>query len=568
MGKEGSNIRFCENLWTTVFESQVEVPSTGELLTLLNRGTISPIEFATYLQQAGSFRQDLLPLYSALRYEVPGPADLVRFAVRHVFEPDLIAHFGYNDEYRPVLDAFHAAQGVTYPIFSGPLANVVTDTERAAGLAPGSFLASYAQAGLAEPTWAQAYWWSHWILPSPSQGYEMVQRLRLTGGPGGGPRDPSGHTFTDNDLKLLLRANDYPPFWRDRLAAVSYRVVGLRQLAQLYRYGLAERPELIERWKDLGFSKRDAPVLADLTIRTEDRRRFGREQRASKAKVLDAYAVGTYDRAQAATALRLTYFEDPGDLAAYLAQTPEQQADQALADPAIRLQLEAVDVGLRARAVKDCVAGIKRQYVSGIVDKNAARAALLSVGVVSDRIDDYVAWWCTGQTTRRKELSASQVLRYATEGIIQIDEAHRRLSILGYPPADQQVMLEQIRRSIATAQAKAAVAQAKTAAQREQALARQVKALQREQAAAAKRLAGVASPARMEKWVTQSLLAPEQMRSQLLSLGWPTADADRAVEVAIHARDKYAAAAAKQKQGSGQTAGPAAAPAGPVPAAP
>ena len=74
----------------------------------------------------------------------------------------------------------------------------------------------------------QWYWRAHWELPSPTTGFEMLHRLHpdvleVIGEKykemGLNPDDLK----TDLDtLKELLKISDYPKYWRDRLAAISY----------------------------------------------------------------------------------------------------------------------------------------------------------------------------------------------------------------------------------------------------------------------------------------------------------------------------------------------------------
>ena len=125
-------------------------PEVVELGVIRNRELINDNEYSGALRAVGFTDNDEKDWISDLRFEVPGPADLVRFAVRHVFEPDLIAEFGYDDEYRPILDAFHHAQGVDYPIFTGPLKEVVGFTEAENNFVPGHFAQLYTEAQLPE----------------------------------------------------------------------------------------------------------------------------------------------------------------------------------------------------------------------------------------------------------------------------------------------------------------------------------------------------------------------------------------------------------------------------------
>jgi len=214
-GKQGTPIALSDaqlatyaRWWDRVIDLSTSVPTEEDANILLNRNAISPPEWVDIMSRHGYAKDFQLAWWDNLRKEVPGTSDLVRFAVRHVFEPDLLQHFGYGAEYQPIAEQWYAAQGLVYPVNPDPWA----------GYNLGSF------------NWAKAHWVSHWILPSPGQGYEMLQRLRRTLKPPHGPRDPSekystitiycyclGQMTTHRSGVLNL-----PPYRIGQLACVCY----------------------------------------------------------------------------------------------------------------------------------------------------------------------------------------------------------------------------------------------------------------------------------------------------------------------------------------------------------
>ena len=120
--------------------------------------------------------------------QYPGVPDLIRFAVREVYTPDI------RDRFR-LLDDF-----------------------------PDDFRLAARQAGLS-PEDAEHYWGAHWDPPSISQGFEMFQR----------------RIIDEDDLKLLLRTLDVMPFWRDRLIQMSYRVKRLVDIDRFYEQRVIPR---------------------------------------------------------------------------------------------------------------------------------------------------------------------------------------------------------------------------------------------------------------------------------------------------------------------------------------
>ena len=120
--------------------------------------------------------------------QYPGVPDLIRFAVREVYTPDIRDRFRMLEDY------------------------------------PDDFRLEARKAGLS-PEDSQRYWAAHWDLPSISQGFEMFQR----------------RIISEDDLKLLLRAQDVMPFWRDRLIHMSYRVKRLVDIDRFYEQRVIPR---------------------------------------------------------------------------------------------------------------------------------------------------------------------------------------------------------------------------------------------------------------------------------------------------------------------------------------
>src|SRR3972149_8120386 len=132
-------------------------PAPGETLDLLNRGDFSEAEARKALQDSG-IRAEYIDSILGLRNQIPGASDVLRFALREVYNPELVARYR-------MLEGFpDAAQA----------------DARRAGLDPETML---------------KYWAAHWTLPSREQGYEMFHR----------------GIITEKELTDLLRANDVMP---------------------------------------------------------------------------------------------------------------------------------------------------------------------------------------------------------------------------------------------------------------------------------------------------------------------------------------------------------------------
>jgi hypothetical protein len=187
-------------------------PGNMEALDLWNRGEIAEADVDRALRQS-NLKPEWFANFKALRYFIPSVADLVRFAVREVFTPDIRRQYGLDDEF------------------------------------PADFEREGAKRGLS-PEWARAYWAAHWELPSIEQAFRMLHR-RLIGFP---------------DLNTLLRTKDVMPYWRERLTQIAYLVPGRVDLRRMFRAGVISEAQVYDGYLDLGYAPDTARTLTDFAI--------------------------------------------------------------------------------------------------------------------------------------------------------------------------------------------------------------------------------------------------------------------------------------------------------------
>lgn len=135
---------------------------------------------------------------------IPGVADLIRMSVREAFSPEIAEKFGqYQDP----------------PVAVYPWAEKL---------------------GLSQE-WVDRYWAAHWDLPSASQGFELLHR----------------GVITEDELKMLLRALDVMPYWRDKLINVSWNVPTRVDLRRFWDMRTIDEKRMREIYTSLGFHGKD-----------------------------------------------------------------------------------------------------------------------------------------------------------------------------------------------------------------------------------------------------------------------------------------------------------------------
>lgn len=219
-------VRACgmrPELWNIVAESQRSRFTPDQLVRLLFRKEITPQEFAVQIRELGYIREDDAAKWAKLGTQIPGPADLVRFMLRDVADPNIVERFGLDDSFK---DKF---QG-----------DLVRQAE-AQGLTPETM---------------RDYWRAHWSIPSPSQLYEMYHRLRNR--PAGDPLQVSL-----DDVRTALEQADILPYWIPKLLEVSFRPLRLVDTRRAYFNGSIDRQEVQRTYEAVGYSDRDAGILVE-----------------------------------------------------------------------------------------------------------------------------------------------------------------------------------------------------------------------------------------------------------------------------------------------------------------
>jgi hypothetical protein len=161
---------------------------------------------------ANGVREEEFELYEKLTRFMPSPSDIIRFAVREVFTPEII------EKYKMYEDL------------------------------PQEYLDMARKLGIAEEV-AKWYWYAHWELPSLSMGFEMFHRKIIS----------------YDELVTLMRTLDIMPYWRDKLIQISYNLPSRVDVRRMYEIGVITYEEMIEYYEKLGYSPDDARKLAQWT---------------------------------------------------------------------------------------------------------------------------------------------------------------------------------------------------------------------------------------------------------------------------------------------------------------
>lgn len=496
-----------QRLWNTVYYASQELPTVTELHEISNRFLIDDPTLEALLRNYGFYDATIREEVANLRYDIPGPSDLVRFAVRHLWEPELMAKLGYNAEFPGVItDVWHHFKGLDYKLFTGPFQKQIDQLRGEDGYAAALAERYFENLG-EEPTWAQAYWYAHWVLPSPTQGIDMWFRLNPERDPRWDGPEAVGKVFTYDDLQLLLRASDYPPFYRDKISAIGRPIPTIRYVRDFYRTGVYSKDDVLKwavRW---GYSPGDAKDLSDDIIKSVDMVKAKPGQCAGCKLVEQAWEVGIIGAA---------------DLQEYYAR-------YGLTDEEALARAEATVLQRDVARAKQVIATIRSSYLSGESSDVQAQALLQGYGIQPARIQEYINDWQIERGSKRKLISAQQNIKWACQGLISYDQLTARLANLGYDQEDVQGLSAEAAICQRTNLLKAIQQAAKNAAQEQkQAIAAQKAAAQQLQQAR-KMLASHGSPTQLRKWFCEGLIGSPEVYDRLGFMGWPAPDIARLI---------------------------------------
>lgn len=270
---------------------------------------------ATTEKLAGyGFKPEEIALIKKLFFYIPPAPDLIRMAVREAFSPEIAERFGQYEDFPPDFAKWAAQQGIS-------------------------------------DFWAKAYWAAHWDLPSPLQGFEMLHR----------------GVASEADLKLLLRALDVMPFWREKLIQISYNPYTRVDTRRMYNVGVINAQEVKRAYMDLGYDNEKAEKMTQFTIAINTET----ERDLTKADILDGFKRNLLPEGEAIDLL-LSMGYDEREAHFYIEREKQKREE------AKKKQVET---------------NVKRKYERGIFDEAQATGELLKEGFTQGEIDELLDMW-------------------------------------------------------------------------------------------------------------------------------------------------------------------------------
>ncbi len=320
-----------------------------------------------------------------LAFYIPQIPDLVRMAVREVFNPTLREKLDLDAEFPPDFAKWGRKQGVS-------------------------------------EEWAKNYWAAHWELPSATQGFEMYHRttfIKLDDtSPQLGVADgkPYYRVVSLDTLKNLLKAQDYAPTWRDKLEAISYNPLTRVDVRRMRELGLLDKGSVKKAYFDDGYSEENASRLAEFVERD----------------VLDNYTGKT--KSQMLTLFRHGVVTE-SELRTYLIHA---QVPQEFIDVLIKVEQDLAKAERRDRRFR----AIEQQYKRGIIVEAVAMTRLLLAGFTASDAADILLVWLEDKIAHQQRITIRDLKAAFNQGIIHEDKFRSELVERNFQADDIEILIQ------------------------------------------------------------------------------------------------------------------------------
>jgi hypothetical protein len=348
-----------------------EIPMDQDLRAAYLREEIDEAKYQEKLRARGYSQEDV-DFLRKLAWLLPNVQDLIHMAVREVFTPEIAAKYGQFEDF------------------------------------PADFVKWAKKIGLNEE-WAKNYWAAHWILPSATQGFEMFHR----------------DVITEAELKVLLRALDVMPFWRDKLIQIAYTPYTRVDVRRMHKLGILDRTAVKRSYLDLGYNEERAENMTRFTEEynadPEDAEKTSEDKTKEKnrdlttAQVTSGYHKGLFSKDEARAALQtLGYNQD--------------EADFYLAMEDLKREQERKD---------EYISNFRQLFVTGIVDKSQVRRDLSGLNFPDAEVDQLLELWDLERLRRVERPTRADLDRFFKSGIINAGTYESEMKGLGY--SDQYI---------------------------------------------------------------------------------------------------------------------------------
>ena len=348
-----------------------------ELIQLERRGKMNTAEATIEAERVGIIPETYDRL-KQITEVIPAANDIITFAVREVYSPEIAEAFGQFEGIDEVVEK-------------------AADDIKAIGMTKETF---------------GKYWAAHWMLPSVGQGFEMLHRSVI----------PAISTETQPmGLDRLMTALDIMPAWRDKLTAISYNPFTRVDVRRMHKLEILSDKELVRAYMDLGYDEDKANKMKEFTIaynaepiedeQSEKDKDEIKERDLTKTDLLSGYRDGLLNKNEVAISLAgLGY--DNNEINYYISRV-EYKQDQEEIDNYLRYYSDA--------------------YIHGVMDFNETTDKLGELNLPASRVERLFQIWDLEKMARSRKPTKSELMTFLRKKVIDKPTFISEMEGLDYP---------------------------------------------------------------------------------------------------------------------------------------
>lgn len=284
---------------------------------------------------------------------IPPISDIITMYAKEAFEPDIIRQIGLADEF--------PTEGVQWA----------------------------KKHGLSED-WLKKYWYAHWTQPPIQMGFEMLHRK----------------VIDEQELDLMMRLQEIPPFWRDKLTKINYAPYTRVDVRRMHLMGVLTDDELFTAYQDLGYDEKKAGKMVEWTIKYNQ----GTEKELTRSQIESAYKKRAIIKEDAVRMLMDIGY--PEDESYFITDLIDYDEDQKHED--------------------DLLKNIETAYLLRIVNRVDTVNNLNRLGLPGRRIDYLMERWDLALVGTRKLPSKTDFDKFYRNNLISGDDYKDEMRNLGY----------------------------------------------------------------------------------------------------------------------------------------
>jgi hypothetical protein len=378
-------------------------PNVAQTVSLYLRGEIPADDMQRRLRELGVVEQADRDAFERLMVAIPNQTDLVSWMVRDAFDDKVAEKYDYDKDFDKKFTgkakAWAEAQGIDASQF-------------------------------------KYTWRSHWKIPSPTQLYEMLHRFRpdraevvewdrrkkdLFDREGRDPDTRRPLVVTLDDVRQALEIDDHAPAWISALIGISYHPITRTDAIAAFHSGAFDSTQLYSSFRDNGADHDTAELSVAIQEAVRGRRLANLSGVWTTRQVVAGFKDGTLTRAKADTLLA-PIVVDPRQRQSILDGADEQAATETM-----RVEMKK----------------IRRGFFVGEYEKVAVVGMLKKIGVADGRVNDILTRWDADRTGRYREPTTRMIIQWCALNIITLDDAYRRVLMLGYNDIDARRIVYQ-----------------------------------------------------------------------------------------------------------------------------